>query len=62
MPLIPTWLALSQVHCDVKASNILLKSNPRDPRGFTCKLSDFVSARAPQHGMQGSANTLVFLK
>ncbi|GIL68261.1 hypothetical protein Vafri_21518 [Volvox africanus] len=28
-------------HCDVKAANVLLKSSPSDPRGFTCKLGDF---------------------
>ncbi|KXZ47663.1 hypothetical protein GPECTOR_33g545 [Gonium pectorale] len=29
------------VHCDVKPSNVLLKSSTRDPRGWNCKLSDF---------------------
>eukprot|EP00195_Chlamydomonas_chlamydogama_P000925 CAMPEP_0202924460 /NCGR_PEP_ID=MMETSP1392-20130828/78991_1 /ASSEMBLY_ACC=CAM_ASM_000868 /TAXON_ID=225041 /ORGANISM="Chlamydomonas chlamydogama, Strain SAG 11-48b" /LENGTH=228 /DNA_ID=CAMNT_0049618201 /DNA_START=9 /DNA_END=695 /DNA_ORIENTATION=+ len=32
---------LHLVHCDLKASNVLLKSNPRDPRGFASKVSDF---------------------
>eukprot|EP00198_Chlamydomonas_reinhardtii_P008245 XP_001697582.1 predicted protein [Chlamydomonas reinhardtii] len=29
------------VHRDVKPANILLKSSPGDPRGWTCKLADF---------------------
>ncbi|PNW70197.1 hypothetical protein CHLRE_17g709900v5 [Chlamydomonas reinhardtii] len=33
------------VHCDVKAANVLLKSSTRDPRGWTCKLSDFGCVR-----------------
>ncbi|KAG2491831.1 hypothetical protein HYH03_009788 [Edaphochlamys debaryana] len=33
------------VHCDVKAGNVLLKSSTRDPRGWTCKLSDFGCSR-----------------
>ncbi|PNH09043.1 putative tyrosine-protein kinase [Tetrabaena socialis] len=33
------------VHCDVKAANVLLKSSSRDPRGWTCKLSDFGCVR-----------------
>lgn len=28
-------------HADVKPANVLLRSNPRDARGFTCKLGDF---------------------
>ncbi|KXZ47665.1 hypothetical protein GPECTOR_33g547 [Gonium pectorale] len=33
------------VHCDVKPSNVLLKSSSRDPRGWNCKLSDFGCVR-----------------
>ncbi|GLC73785.1 hypothetical protein PLESTF_001420900 [Pleodorina starrii] len=33
------------VHGDLKPGNVLLKSNSRDPRGWTCKLSDFGCAR-----------------
>ncbi|GLI69990.1 hypothetical protein VaNZ11_014722 [Volvox africanus] len=33
--------SLNFVHRDVKPANLLLKSNPRDYRGFTVKLSDF---------------------
>ncbi|GIL68749.1 hypothetical protein Vafri_21992, partial [Volvox africanus] len=29
------------VHRDVKPANILLKTSPGDPRGWTCKLADF---------------------
>ncbi|KAG2493179.1 hypothetical protein HYH03_008600 [Edaphochlamys debaryana] len=33
------------VHCDVKPSNVLLKTNSRDPRGWTCKLGDLGCVR-----------------
>ncbi|GIL63491.1 hypothetical protein Vafri_17542 [Volvox africanus] len=33
--------SLHLLHRDVKPANLLLKSNPRDPRGFTVKLGDF---------------------
>ncbi|GIL44160.1 hypothetical protein Vafri_1687, partial [Volvox africanus] len=33
--------SMNLVHCDVKVANVLLKSSSSDPRGFTCKLSDF---------------------
>ncbi|GIL97155.1 hypothetical protein Vretimale_2885, partial [Volvox reticuliferus] len=33
--------AMQLVHCDVKPANVLLKSSASDPRGFTCKLTDF---------------------
>jgi serine/threonine protein kinase len=35
--------SLNILHNDIKARNVLLKSNDRDPRGVTCKLGDFVS-------------------
>lgn len=28
-------------HCDLKPGNVLLRSSPRDPRSFVCKLGDF---------------------
>ncbi|KAG2486635.1 hypothetical protein HYH03_014691 [Edaphochlamys debaryana] len=33
------------VHCDLKPANVLLRSSSRDPRGWTCKLSDFGCVR-----------------
>ncbi|GLC56675.1 hypothetical protein PLESTB_001133500 [Pleodorina starrii] len=33
--------AMQLVHCDVKPANVLLRSSASDPRGFTCKLTDF---------------------
>ncbi|GLC39196.1 hypothetical protein PLESTM_000862800 [Pleodorina starrii] len=33
------------VHCDIKPANVLLKSSTRDPRGWSCKLSDFGCVR-----------------
>ncbi|KXZ56225.1 hypothetical protein GPECTOR_1g196 [Gonium pectorale] len=33
--------SMAITHCDVKPANILLRSSPRDPRGFTAKLADF---------------------
>ncbi|GIL44674.1 hypothetical protein Vafri_2160 [Volvox africanus] len=33
--------SMAVTHCDVKPANILLRSSPRDPRGFTTKLADF---------------------
>ncbi|GIL95759.1 hypothetical protein Vretimale_1605, partial [Volvox reticuliferus] len=33
--------SMNLVHCDIKVANVLLKSSSSDPRGFTCKLSDF---------------------
>ncbi|GLC52836.1 hypothetical protein PLESTB_000673900 [Pleodorina starrii] len=32
------------LHRDIKSANILLRSSPTDPRGWTCKLADFGSA------------------
>ncbi|KAG2486111.1 hypothetical protein HYH03_015206 [Edaphochlamys debaryana] len=37
--------AMHVVHCDLKPQNVLLKSSPRDPRGFVVKLSDFGLAK-----------------
>ncbi|KAG2443917.1 hypothetical protein HXX76_002257 [Chlamydomonas incerta] len=48
-------------HCDVKPSNILLRSSPRDPRGWTAKLSDFGCVRLlrpqPQPQPQSAPHT-----
>ncbi|GLC66944.1 hypothetical protein PLESTF_000494600 [Pleodorina starrii] len=44
---------LHMVHCDLKPQNVLLKSSPRDPRGFTAKLSDFGLAKMMQHDDEG---------
>ncbi|GIL89396.1 hypothetical protein Vretimale_18715 [Volvox reticuliferus] len=51
--------ALRLVHCDLKPSNILLKSSMRDPRGWVCKLSDFGCVRLmaePASGQRPSFN------
>ncbi len=40
--------SLHVVHCDLKPQNVLLKAAPRDPRGFTAKLSDFGLAKVRQ--------------
>ncbi|KAG2448078.1 hypothetical protein HYH02_007103 [Chlamydomonas schloesseri] len=45
--------SLHLVHCDLKPQNVLLKSNPRDSRGFTAKLSDFGLAKTMAHDEQG---------
>ncbi|KAG2447914.1 hypothetical protein HYH02_007368 [Chlamydomonas schloesseri] len=45
--------SLHLVHCDLKPQNVLLKSNPRDPRGFTAKLSDFGLAKLLAHNDEG---------
>ncbi|KAG2424090.1 hypothetical protein HXX76_014766 [Chlamydomonas incerta] len=44
---------LHMVHCDLKPQNVLLKSSPRDPRGFTAKLSDFGLAKMMAHDDNG---------
>lgn len=45
-------------HCDVKPGNVLLRSNPRDPRGFTCKLGDFGYVAILKEGLvDGRATT-----
>ncbi|PNW87774.1 hypothetical protein CHLRE_01g001678v5 [Chlamydomonas reinhardtii] len=44
---------LHMVHCDLKPQNVLLKSSPRDPRGFTAKLSDFGLAKMMAHDENG---------
>ncbi|GLC66945.1 hypothetical protein PLESTF_000494700 [Pleodorina starrii] len=44
---------LHMVHCDLKPQNVLLKSSPRDPRGFTAKLSDFGLAKMMAHDDEG---------
>ncbi|KAG2491832.1 hypothetical protein HYH03_009789 [Edaphochlamys debaryana] len=43
------------VHCDVKAGNVLLKGSTRDPRGWTCKLSDFGCSRMLTDPSPGSS-------
>ncbi|KAG2431087.1 hypothetical protein HXX76_009619 [Chlamydomonas incerta] len=45
--------SLHLVHCDLKPQNVLLKSNPRDSRGFTAKLSDFGLAKTMAHDEHG---------
>ncbi|KAG2431085.1 hypothetical protein HXX76_009618 [Chlamydomonas incerta] len=45
--------SLHLVHCDLKPQNVLLKSNPRDSRGFTAKLSDFGLAKTMAHDDNG---------
>ncbi len=45
--------SLHVVHCDLKPQNVLLKSSPRDPRGFTAKLSDFGLAKMMAVGEDG---------
>ncbi|GLI59315.1 hypothetical protein VaNZ11_001169, partial [Volvox africanus] len=40
------------VHCDVKPANVLLKSSASDPRGFTCKLTDFGFVNLLQYHME----------
>ncbi|KXZ46441.1 hypothetical protein GPECTOR_43g877 [Gonium pectorale] len=45
--------SLAIVHCDLKPQNVLLKSSPRDPRGFTAKLSDFGLAKMMAHDDKG---------
>ncbi len=42
-PDLPCCLASSLVGApaDLKPANILIKSSPGDPRGWTCKLADF---------------------
>ncbi|EFJ50234.1 hypothetical protein VOLCADRAFT_89150 [Volvox carteri f. nagariensis] len=38
-------------HCDLKPGNVLLRSSPRDPRGFVCKLGDFGYAAILKDGL-----------
>ncbi|GLI63335.1 hypothetical protein VaNZ11_006253 [Volvox africanus] len=45
--------SLHLVHCDLKPQNVLLKTAPRDPRGFTAKLSDFGLAKTMAHDEHG---------
>ncbi|KAG2482119.1 hypothetical protein HYH03_018926 [Edaphochlamys debaryana] len=46
--------ALRLAHCDLKPSNILLKSSLRDPRGWVSKLSDFGCCRLMSEPSPGS--------
>jgi hypothetical protein len=45
--------SLHLVHCDLKPQNVLLKTAPRDPRGFMAKLSDFGLAKTMAHDEDG---------
>ncbi|EFJ39658.1 hypothetical protein VOLCADRAFT_70684 [Volvox carteri f. nagariensis] len=45
--------SLHLVHCDLKPQNVLLKTAPRDPRGFTAKLSDFGLSKTMAHDDDG---------
>lgn len=46
-------------HCDIKPGNILLRSSPRDPRGFTCKVGDFgYVAMLKEGAVEGRATTM----
>ncbi|GLC69555.1 hypothetical protein PLESTF_000846900 [Pleodorina starrii] len=45
--------ALHLVHCDLKPQNVLLKTAPRDPRGFVSKLSDFGLSKTMAHDEHG---------
>ncbi|KAG2452287.1 hypothetical protein HYH02_003311 [Chlamydomonas schloesseri] len=38
-------------HCDLKPGNVLLRSSPRDPRSFVCKLGDFGYAAILKDGL-----------
>ncbi|KAG2497194.1 hypothetical protein HYH03_004783 [Edaphochlamys debaryana] len=38
-------------HCDLKPGNVLLRSSPRDARGFVCKLGDFGYAAILKDGL-----------
>ncbi|GIM11627.1 hypothetical protein Vretimale_15112 [Volvox reticuliferus] len=38
-------------HCDLKPGNVLLRSSPRDLRGFVCKLGDFGYAAILKDGL-----------
>ncbi|KAG2449668.1 hypothetical protein HYH02_005197 [Chlamydomonas schloesseri] len=48
--------SMQLVHCDVKPANVLLKSSASDPRGFTCKLTDFGFVNLLQYQMEDADN------
>ncbi|KAG2428699.1 hypothetical protein HXX76_011404 [Chlamydomonas incerta] len=48
--------SMQLVHCDVKPANVLLKSSASDPRGFTCKLTDFGFVNLLQFQMEDADN------
>ncbi|EFJ44190.1 hypothetical protein VOLCADRAFT_118846 [Volvox carteri f. nagariensis] len=56
---------VGMVHGDVKSGNLLLKLDPRHPRGFVLKLADFGFSRVLEHGshtyLSRPSGTLAYL-